>query len=157
MAKATPAIEASFQAVVGTTGVRATAWEERIGRVNWGPSAAGVLGGTRLGGINHNPPGGRQRRRCGHSKQRSDRTIPPVGEPRATGLAVQVRSPRFRLDASPITETRLGTEIRTVTASKRTPRGERRWPWRQASLKPYWGKPPYGILEGAKETKCRVW
>src|SRR6266568_7794727 len=36
-AKAIPVRKASSNALSGTTGVRATAWGERIGRVNWGP------------------------------------------------------------------------------------------------------------------------
>src|SRR5438093_471243 len=40
-AKAIPLRKASSYALTGTTGVRATAWGERTGRVNWGPSAAG--------------------------------------------------------------------------------------------------------------------
>ena len=117
MAKAPPAIKASSCAVVGVTGVRAAAWSEWIGRANWGPSAAGGLDPQFLG-IIHQPGDGRQRRRGGHSKQRSGRTIQPVGEPRATGPAVVVRSPRCRLDASPTTEQTPGTEIPTVTAYK---------------------------------------
>src|SRR5437867_2557195 len=41
MAKAVPATKKSSQAVVGTTGVRTTAWGEWTDRVNWGPSVAG--------------------------------------------------------------------------------------------------------------------
>ena len=93
------------QTLVGTTGVRATARDERTGRVNWGPSAAGGLV-PQPGGIIHKPPGGRQRRRCGHSKRRASRTIQPVGEPRATGLAVVVRGCWCRLVARPITDKR---------------------------------------------------
>ena len=77
-AKATPATKASSSAVVGATGVRATAWDEGTGRVNWGPSAAGGQS-PQPGGIIHKPPGGRQRRRCGNSKRRSDRTLEPAG------------------------------------------------------------------------------
>jgi len=40
-AKTEPAMKASSKAVVGTTGVRATAWRKGTDRVNWGPSAAG--------------------------------------------------------------------------------------------------------------------
>ncbi len=113
-----PARKRLSQALAGATGVRTTARGERIGRVNWGPSE---VGGPvpQPGGIRHKPPGGSPRRRCGHRKQRSGRTIQPVGEPRATGLVVQVRSAQFRLDASPTTEIKLRTEIRTVTAYKR--------------------------------------
>ena len=89
--------------LAGTTGVRATARDERTGRLNWGPSGAGGLVPQR-DGIIHNPSGSRQRRRCGHSKRRSSRTLQPGGEPRATGLAVGVRSQRCRLDASPTTD-----------------------------------------------------
>ena len=147
MAKAEPALKASSNADAGTTGVRATAWEERTGRVNWGPSAAGGLF-PQPGGIIHKPPGGRQRRRCGHSKRRSGRTIQPVGEPRATGPAVQVRSLRCRLDASPTTDLTPWTEIQTVTAYKPVSKRLRRWPWRQAGLKPYWGKPAVRNFRG---------
>src|SRR5258706_14111748 len=86
------------QARAGTTGVRATARGERTGRVNWGPSAAGGPV-PQPGGILHNPLGGRQRRRCGHSKRGADRTVQPDGEPRATGLVVGDRSFRCRLVA----------------------------------------------------------
>ena len=113
--KAEPAMKASSCAVAGTTGVRATAWGERTGRVNWGPSAAGGLV-PQLDGIIHKPLGGRQRRRCGHSKPGADRTIQPDGEPRATGPAVVVRSSRCRLGASPTTDKTPGKEIPTVTA-----------------------------------------
>jgi len=64
---------------------------ERTGRVNWGPSAA-RWGDPQPDGIIHKPSGGRQRRRCGHSKRWADRTIQPDGEPRATGLVEGVRS-----------------------------------------------------------------
>ena len=134
-------------ALAEATGVRTTARDERTGRINWGPSGAGGMD-PQPGGIIPKPPGGRQRRRCGHSQRRSDRTRQPVEEPRATGLAVQVRSPRVRLDESPITETRLGMEIRTVTAYKPVWGHRRRWPWRQASLKPYWGKPAVRNFRG---------
>jgi hypothetical protein len=137
LAKATPTTKASSKAVVGTTGVRATAWGEGIGRVNWGPSAAGGLD-PQLGGIIHKPPGGRPRRRCGHSKQRASRTIEPAGEPRATGPAVAVRSSGCRLVVRPITDKTPRTEIPAVTAYKRALIRPRRWPWRQAGLKPYW-------------------
>ena len=116
--KAESAMKASSSAVAGTTGVRATAWGEGTGRVNWGPSGAGGLV-PQPGGIIHKPPGGRQRRRCGHSKRRSGRTIEPIGEPRATGPAVVVRGPRCRLVARPTTEPTPGTEIPTVAAYKR--------------------------------------
>src|SRR5260370_38586235 len=43
MAKAAPAAKESSRAVAGTTGVRPTARGEWIGRVNWGPPAAGRL------------------------------------------------------------------------------------------------------------------
>ena len=125
------------QTLAGPTGVRATARGERTGRVNWGPSGAGGWF-PQPDGIIHNPLGGRQRRRCGHSKRRAGRTIQPTGEPRATGLVVLVRSFRCRLDASPTTDQTPGMEIRTVTAYKPAPRRLRRWPWRQAGLKPYW-------------------
>ena len=149
LAKAEPAMKASSYAVAGTTGVRATAWGERTDRVNWGPSAAGGLD-PQPGGIMHKPLGSRQRRRCGHSKRRADRTIQPDGEPRATGPAVWVRSSRCRLDASPITDQTPGTEIRTVTAYKPAPTCPRRWPWREAGLKPYWGKPTVRNFRGGR-------
>ena len=149
MAKAAPAAKQSSRAVAGTTGVRATAWGERTGRVNWGPSAAGGLV-PQLDGIIHNPLGGRQRRRCGHSKRRAGRTIQPVGEPRATGLAVVVRSSRCRLVERPTTDKTPGNEIPTVTAYKRALTRLRRWPWRQASLKPYWGKPAVRNFRGGR-------
>ena len=130
----------SSRALSGITGVQAAAGGERIGRVKWGPSAASELV-SQPDGTTHKPEGGRQRRRCGHSKLRSGRTTQPAGEPRATGLAVQVRSLQCRLVARPITDPTLQTEIRTVTAYKPAWRPWRRWPWRQAVLKPYWGKP----------------
>src|SRR3990172_11765240 len=58
VAKAVPAMKNSSNAVVGTTGVRAAAWGERIGRGNWGPSAAGG-GGPPVGGKNQKSAGGR--------------------------------------------------------------------------------------------------
>ena len=136
-AKAKPAMKASSHAVAGTTGVRATAWGERTGRVNWGPSVAGGLV-PQFGGIIHKPSGGLQRRRCGHIKRGSGRTIQPVGEPRATGSAVLVRNLRCRLDASPTTDQTPRMEIRTVTAYKPASVRLRRWPLHQAGLKPYW-------------------
>src|SRR5882672_2724419 len=148
-AKAEPAMKASSDTIVGTTGVRATAWGERTGRVNWGPSAAGGLV-PQLDGIIHNPLGGRQRRRCGHSKRRAGRTIQPVGEPRATGPAVVVRSSRCRLVARPTTDKTPGNEIPTVTAYKQALTRPRRWPWRQAGLKPYWGKPTVRNFRGGR-------
>src|SRR3989442_4086161 len=132
--------KASLSALVGATGVRATARGERTGRVNWGPSEAGWLF-PQPGGIIHKLLGGRQRRRCGHSKRRAGRTIKPVGEPRATGPAVVVRSSRCRWVARPTTEQTPGNEIPTVTAYKWAQTRPRRWPWRQAGLKPYCGKP----------------
>ena len=146
-AKAVPAMKASLCAVAGTTGVQAAAWSERNGGVNWGPSGAGGKD-PQPNGINHKPLGGWQRRRCGHSKQRSGRTRQPVGEPRATGPAVVVRSSWCRLDASPTTDSTPGTEIPTVTAYKPGPSRRRRWPWRQAGLKPYWGKPAVRNFRG---------
>jgi len=156
MAKTEPATKASSSAVVGTTGVLATAWDERTGRANWGPSAAGGMF-PQPDGISHKPPGGRPRRRCGHSKQRASRTEQPGGEPRATGLVVVVRSSRCRLAARPNTDRTPGNEIPTVAAYKRVATRLQRWPRRQASLKPYWANPPYGILEGAGETKWMAW
>src|SRR3990172_652513 len=137
------------QTLAGTTGVRATARDERIGRVNWGPSVAGGLF-PQPGGIIHKPPGGWQRRRCGHSKRRSGRTIQPAGEPRATGLTVVVRGAGRRLVARPTTDKTPRTEIPTVTAYKRARKCPRRWPWRQVSLKPYWGKPTVRNFRGGR-------
>jgi hypothetical protein len=145
--KAEPAMKTSSCAVAGTTGVRATAWGERTGRVNWGPSAAGGSV-PQPDGIIHNPLGGRQRRRCGHSKQRSVRTIQPAGEPRATGPAVVVRSSRCRLVERPTTGKTPGNEIPTATAYKLARQRQRRWPWPQAGLKPYWGKPTVRNFRG---------
>src|SRR5438093_3972805 len=146
-AKAIPVRKASSYALTGTTGVRATAWGEGTGRVNWGPSAAdGPV--PQPDGISHNPLGGRQRRRCGHSKRRADRIIQPGGEPRATGLAVVVRGCWCRLVVRPITDKMLATEIPTVAAYKQAPIRLRRWPQRQASLKPYWGKPTVRNFRG---------
>ena len=119
----------SSRALAGATGAQATARGERTDRINWGPSAASELA-SQPEGIMHKPKGGWQRRRCGHSKQRSDWTTQPAGEPRATGLAVQVRSLRCRLVARPIRDPTLRTEIRTVTAYKRAWQRSRRWPWR---------------------------
>ena len=126
-AKAVPAAKELSSAAAGTTGVRATAWGEGTGRVNWGPSAAGGLD-PQPDGIIHKPLGRRQRRRCGHSKRRADRTIQPDGEPRATGPAVVVRSSRCRLVARPTTDKPPRNEIPTVMAYKRTPARPRRWP-----------------------------
>src|SRR5438309_158493 len=147
MAKAAPAIKKSSRAVAGTTEAQTAAWGEGTDRVNWGPSAAGGLV-PQPGGIIHKPPSSRQRRRCGHSKRRAGWTIQPVGEPRATGPAVVVRSSRCRVDASPTTEQTPGNEIPTVTAYKRALARARRWPWRQAGLKPYWGKPTVRNFRG---------
>ena len=91
-----------------------------------------------------------QRRGYGHSKRRADRTIEPVGEPRAIGLVVVVRSSGCRLDASPTTDTTPGTEIPTVTAYKQAWMRLRRWPWLEASLKPYWGKPTVRNFRGGR-------
>ena len=102
-AKTEPAMKTSSRTIAGATGVRATAWGERTGRVNWGPSAAGGMD-PQSDGIIHNPLGGRQRRRCGHSKRRTGGTIQPAGEPRATGPAVVVRGPRCRLVERPTTD-----------------------------------------------------
>src|SRR6266571_3582973 len=148
-AKAISVRKTSSEALTGTTGVRATAWGERTGRVNWGPSAAGGLV-PQPDGIIHKPPGGRQRRRCGHSKRRAGRTIQPVVEPRATGLAVVVRSSRCRLVARPTTDKPPGNQIPTVMAYKQALKRPRRWPWRQASLKPYWGKPAVRNFRGGR-------
>jgi len=148
-AKTQPAMKTSLRAVAGTIGVRATAWSEGTGRVNWGPSAVGEVD-SQPGGIIHKLLGGRQRRRCGHSKRRAGRTLQPVGEPRATGPAVVVRSPRCRLAARPTTDQTPGTEIPTVTAYKRTMTRARRWPWHQVGLKPYWGKPAVRNFRGGR-------
>jgi hypothetical protein len=148
-AKAQPARKTSSSALAGATGVRATAWSERTGGVNWGPSVAGGLV-PQPGGIRHKPLGSRQRRRCGHSKRRADWTIEPVGEPRATGPAVVVRSFRCRLVARPTTGKTPRTEIPTATAYKRARTRPRRWPWRQAGLKPYWGKPAVRNFRGGR-------
>jgi len=121
--------------------------DRRTGRVNWGPSAAsGSV--PQSEGIIHKPFDGRQRRRCGHTKRGSDRTIQPVGEPRATGLVVVVRRLRCRLDASPITEQTPKPEIPTVVAYKQACPRLRRWPLREAGLKPYWGKPTVRNFRG---------
>src|SRR6266852_4117886 len=146
-AKAIPVRKTSWYALTGTTGVRATAWGERTGRVNWGPSAAGGLV-PQPDGIIHKPLGGRQRRRCGHSKRGACRTEQPAGEPRATGPAVVVRSSRCRLVARLTTDRPQRNEIPTVTAYKQAPTRPRRWPWRQAGLKPYWGKPTVRNFRG---------
>lgn len=146
-AKAEPAMKAPSNAVVGITGVRVAAWGEWIGRVNWGPSAAGGLDPQSCG-IIHNPRGGRQRRRCGHSKRGSGRTLQPVGEPRATGPAVEVRSLGCRLDASPTTGKTPWAEITTVAVYKPAGDGRRRWPRHEAGLKPYWGKPTVRNFRG---------
>src|SRR5260370_4678479 len=63
----------SLSALVGATGVRATARGERTGRVNWGPSAAGGLV-PQLDGIMHKPVGGLQGRRVRHSNRPACRT-----------------------------------------------------------------------------------
>ena len=69
-------------------------------------------------------------------------------EPRATGLAVGVRSSRYRLGASPTTELTPGNEMATVTVYKRARTRWRRWLWREASLKPCWGKPAVRNFRG---------
>src|SRR5512140_2930113 len=149
-AKTEPAMKVSSRAIAGATGVRAAAWSERIGRVNWGPSAAGGTS-PQPGGIRHKPLGGRQRRRCGHSKRRAGGTIQPAGEPRVTGPAVVVRGPRCRLVARPTTDKTPRTEIPTVTAYKQAwMTRPRRWPWPQAGLKPYWGKPAVRNFRGGR-------
>src|SRR5260221_106378 len=135
-AKTALALKASSNANAGTTGVRATAWRALTGRENWGPSEAGAWARGRVG-IIHKPSGGIQRRGYGHSKRGADRTIQPVGEPRAIGPVVWVRSSRCRLDASPTTEPTPGTERQTVTAYKLAVRRPRRRSWREAGLKPY--------------------
>lgn len=149
MAKAAPTSKASSYAEVGITGVRATAWPERTGGVNWGPSVAGGIS-PQPDGIIHKPLGGRQRRRGGHSKRRSGRTLQPDGEPRATGRAVVVRSSRCRLVARPITDKTPGPEMPAVTAYKLGGSPQRRWPWREAGLKPYWGKPTVRNFRGGR-------
>src|SRR3974377_452875 len=148
-AKTEPAVKASLNATAGTTGVRVTAWSEWIGGINWGPSAVGGSD-PQPGGIIHKPLGGRQRRRCGHSKRRTFRKIQPEGEPRATGPAVVVRSPRCRLVARPTTDKTRGGETPTVTAYKQAPTRPRRWPWHQVGLKPYWGKPAVRNFRGGR-------
>jgi hypothetical protein len=148
-AKAISVMKASSRAVAGTTGVRAAAWSQRTGRVNWGPSAAGGLM-PQPSGIMHKPLGGRQRCRCGHSKQRTARTIQPGGEPRATGRAVLVRNRWCRLDASPTTDKTPPVEVRTVLAYKQAWTRLRRWPMRFARLKPYWGKPAVRNFRGGR-------
>src|SRR5882724_4925106 len=147
MAKTAPALKASSNADAGTTGVRATAWRVRTGRVNWGPSEAGESV-SQSGGIIHNPLGGCQRRRCGHSKRRAGRTIQPAGEPRATGLVAAVRGSGCRLDASPTTDQTPRTEIPAVMTYKLAWTRLRRWPLHEASLKPYWGKPTVRNFRG---------
>jgi hypothetical protein len=137
----------SSGALSGITGVQVAARGERIGRVNWGPSTAGEQD-SQPDGIKHKPEGGRQRRRCGHSKRRSGWTTQPAGEPRATGPVVQVRSLRCRMVERPITDLTSRTEIRTVTAYKSVREHWRRWPWRQAGLKPYRGKPAVRNFRG---------
>src|SRR5207253_5603812 len=137
--------KASLSALVGATGVRATARGERTGRANWGPSSAsGQV--PQPDGIIHKPSGSRQRRRGGHSKRRSGRTIQPAEEPRATGPAVVVRSSRCRLDESPTTDKTPGNEIPTVTAYKRARTRSRRWPLPEPGLQPYWVKPTGRII-----------
>src|SRR5438445_2978983 len=88
LVKAKPAMKTSSNAIAGTTGVRATAWGERTGRVNWGPSAAGGLA-LQPDGIIHNPSG------C--------RTSPPAAA--APQLTLPVLSPH----ADPHTRTEENT------------------------------------------------
>ncbi len=57
LVKAESAMKASSSADAETTGVRATAWRERTGRVNWGLSEAGAWARGRVG-IIHELPGG---------------------------------------------------------------------------------------------------
>ena len=148
-AKTEPAMKTSSRAIAGATGVRVTAWSEWTGGINWGTSAAGGSD-PQLDGIIHKPLGGRQRRRCGHSKHRAGRTIQPVGEPRATGLVVVVRSPRCRLAARPITEQTRRNEIPTAMVYKQALTRLRRWLWRCTGLKPYWGKPAVRNFRGGR-------
>ena len=152
MAKAIPTTKTSSNAVVGATGVRATAWGGRIGRASWGPSVAGGLV-PQPGGISHKPLGGRQRRSCGHSKRRACRTAQPVGEPRATGLAVGVRSSRCGLGASLTTEPTPEPKTPTGADYKPARMRWRRWPRPQASLKPYWGKPAVRNSRGGQRKR----
>jgi hypothetical protein len=147
VAKATPAAQTSLSAAAGTPGVRTTAWGERTGGVNGGPSGAGGRV-PQPDGIIQKPPGGAPRRGGGQSQRRADRTAQPDGEPRAPGLAVAVRCTRCRWVARPTTDKPPGAEIPTVTAYQRARGRWRRWPWREAGLKPYWGKPTGRNLRG---------
>ena len=100
-----------------------------------------------------NPLGGAQRRRGGHSKRRACRTAPPVGEPKATGLAVGVRSSRCGLGASLTTEPTPEPKTPTGADYKPARRRWRRWPRPQASLKPYWGKPAVRNSRGGQRKR----
>ena len=148
-AKTEPAMKTSLNAIAGTTGVRVTAWGERTGRVNWGPSAAGGLV-LQPDGIIHNPLGGRQRRRCGHSKRRACRTEQPVGEPRATGRVDEVEpaSDAGRKPDYGIKRARRRPKLWQLISLRRQRRS-----LLTTRLKPYWGKPTVRNLEGAEETK----
>jgi len=145
--KAIPTRKRSSQALVGATGVRVAAWGEGTGRVNWGPSAVGGLFPQPLG-ISHNPRSDRQKCRWGRSKRRSGRTEQPAGEPRTPGPVGLVGRFRCRLDASPTTEYPPIWLDHPVADYKRTAPEARRCPWREAGLKPYWGKPTVRNFRG---------
>lgn len=128
MAKAAPAAKQSSRAVAGTTGVQATAWGKRTGRVNWGPSAAGGVD-PQPDGIIHKPSDGRQRRGCGHSKRRSCGTAQPAGEPRATGRGTLSQRPGVPLGRKSDYGTKTHSEeIETVVAYKRVLQVSKRGP-----------------------------
>jgi hypothetical protein len=107
----------SSRALSGITGVQAAARGERIGRVNWGPSAASEQV-SQPDGIMHKPEGGRQRRRCGHSKQRAGRTTQPAGSQGPLDPWFKSEVLGAALVERPITDRTSKTKIRTVMAYK---------------------------------------
>ena len=119
----------------------------RIDRVNWGPSAAGARA-QGPAGINHKPPGGEQRRGCGHSKRRASRTTQPVGEPRATGRACSRQKSHVPLGRKSHYGITRAEEIATVAAYKS--RDTERRSLLTARLKPYWGKPAVRNFRGGR-------
>jgi hypothetical protein len=142
----------SSRALAGTTGVQATARWERTSRVNWGPSAAGELS-SQPEGIMHKPKGGCRGADVAivsnepagqHNQLGSQGPLDWRFESEGFGAA---RSQDLTTDKTP------KSEIRTVTAYKPVCKHWRRWSSRQASLKPYWGKPAVRNFRGGWEKR----
>ena len=153
-AKAEPAGKTSLCAPAGATGVRTAARKQRTGRVNWGPSEAGALAQGQVG-IKHKPFGGSQKLGCGHSKQRSCRTLEPAGEPRATGrgtLSQRLRVPLGR---------KSDYGIKRVQGRSRLWQRISGWSKPRRSLlitrlKPYWGKPAVRNFREGRGNVCKI-